>query len=268
MTTIDQEHLKKIQLEVLDAFHRFCEENGFVYSISCGTLLGAVRHGGYIPWDDDIDICMLREEYDRLMSSFPSVYEDRYKIGEISRDAAWDHPYAKMYDINTVMLENRVDSVETGISIDIFPIDRIPESPRKRKIHKRRCSLLYRMFIAKDRSLKADRALWKTLALIPLKALLLPWSRQTMCRRIDSELKRWNGTGSHRLADLDMDFNLSREFDVSLFDSISTVSFEGHQYKAFADAGSYLTALYGDYMQLPPVSQRVSHHKFKAYYKD
>ena len=80
MRTIGIEERKQIQTEILDALHTFCQETGIRYSLACGSMLGAIRHKGYIPWDDDIDIYMLREDFERLDALFPDVYQDRFEM--------------------------------------------------------------------------------------------------------------------------------------------------------------------------------------------
>ena len=101
MVELNLDQVKSIQLDVLSAIHRFCCENDIRYSLACGTLLGARRHGGYIPWDDDIDIYMLRADYDKLMSTFPAEYLGFCKIVSLERDARWDRAYAKGYHCGT-----------------------------------------------------------------------------------------------------------------------------------------------------------------------
>lgn len=122
--TIDEIH--GIALEIMKDIDRFCRANNIPYSLACGTLLGAVRHKGFIPWDDDADIFMLREDFDRFISSYHS---DKYKLMTMG--------YAKVVDPSTSVKDDST-SQDYGVFVDIFPLDRVPEEPaaQKERIHK------------------------------------------------------------------------------------------------------------------------------------
>ena len=126
MKTIELEELKQIQLDILSVIDEFCREKGIKYSMGCGTMLGAARHKGYIPWDDDIDIYLLREEYEKLIELYPNEYKN-IKIASIQRDKKWDRAWAKAYDFRTE-LQDAGNKYRIGVAIDIYPIDRVPEN--------------------------------------------------------------------------------------------------------------------------------------------
>ena len=267
MKYIDSEEMKLIQMDILDALQRFCMENGLTYSLSSGSLIGAVRHRGYIPWDDDIDVYMLRADYNRLMEKFPEVYDGRFAIGSLERNPKWDRTFAKMYDNRTVLVENRRDAVETGINIDIFPIDEVPADDTIWLRYNKRRYFFCHLFEVKDRLVRDNtRSWWKTVVLLPLKALLLPWSKRTMAERISAFAQKWNGCNSGRVYNCAWG-EVFDPFSKSLFDEIIDIPFEDRTFKCFAGYDEYLRATYGDYMKLPPEDRRVSHHKFKAWYK-
>ena len=124
MKTISTEELKRIQLDILLVFHDFCIENGLEYSLFAGTLIGAVRHKGYIPWDDDIDICMTRPNYEKFIHSFNGHFPNYY-VAAPELDWNYYAPYANVCDNRTLLLEgkNGHNGQEIGVKIDIFPID-------------------------------------------------------------------------------------------------------------------------------------------------
>ena len=135
-----EEEIKEILLDILLTFHRFCEEHDIRYSLDYGTLLGAIRHKGYIPWDDDIDVCMLRSEYEKLEHEFPKVMGNKYSFYTLNREKKWNRPYGKFYNTRTIENAKANNNVGIGIGIDVFPIDDVPDNPydfetfRKRRL--------------------------------------------------------------------------------------------------------------------------------------
>ena len=114
---ITREELKHIQLDILQSVDAFCRANGIRYSLACGTMLGAIRHRGYIPWDDDIDIYLLREDYNRLMAEFPPVYDGRVQLVSLERNPGWDMSFAKAYDNRTLYCEYAHPSEGLGVML-------------------------------------------------------------------------------------------------------------------------------------------------------
>lgn len=123
---ITMEELRAIQLDILDKIHAFCTEHGIRYSLGGGTLLGAVRHKGYIPWDDDIDIMLPRPDYERFLKEFDGKYAE-LNLQHYGNDNTCCIPFAKVYDNRTVLIEKLQKS---GIYIDVFPIDGLPEESK------------------------------------------------------------------------------------------------------------------------------------------
>ena len=125
MEEIGIDKLKQIQLDMLKDIHAFCVEHDIRYSLAFGTLLGAVRHKGYIPWDDDVDIMMPREDYNRFIRSYGN---NIYRIADMSVNPDYGLPFAKVEDVLTVIEENVEGGSVFGIYIDVFPVDYIPDN--------------------------------------------------------------------------------------------------------------------------------------------
>ena len=132
MKELTIEELKQYQLGILKVVAEYCEGNEIKYWLDCGTLLGAVRHKGYIPWDDDIDIGMLREDYDKFIYSFNSSNE-RYKVYSIENNPDFYFPHAKVLDTDTVLYEPDENGLKLNINIDIFIYDNAPDDERLTK---------------------------------------------------------------------------------------------------------------------------------------
>ena len=269
MRKIGINELKSIQLEILEAFGAYCTGRGLRYSISNGTLIGSVIYGGYIPWDDDIDVTMPRADYDRLVNEFPDLLDGRYRLLSLECNPRWDRFFAKVCDERTVMLENRRDAVETGVNIDIFPADSVPDDPRQLEKWRRRRLLIHRIYELKERRLSSPRAWWTTVLLVPAKLLLLPVGKRRLCERADREAKRWNGSASGtRVCSLVNGYHLTEPYPAGIFNSLEETVFDGRPCRRLVDYDSYLTAGYGNYMKDIPEDKQVSHHCFEAYYKD
>jgi lipopolysaccharide cholinephosphotransferase len=265
--TISIDELKVLQMDVLEAVHRFCKANNIRYSMACGTLLGAVRHKGYIPWDDDIDIYMLREDYEKFIATFPAKYEGIYTAISLETDKRWIRPYGKVYDIRTVMVENSNFGDLCGVNIDVFPIDCVPEDQQDWLHYDKYRRFFQRIFEFKIVRLSAKRNPIKNLALILGKMLLLPISTRRFGQFLSKYAQKYNASNSRCVFECVQGLFQKHPFRRTLFDDITEMPFEDRTFCAFSNFDEYLTNAYGDYMQLPPEEKRVTHHAFTAYWK-
>ena len=130
--TIDLEQQKKIQFEILKEVRDFCDNNNLTYFLGGGTLLGAIRHKGYIPWDDDIDIMMPREDYEKLLTEFNKTCDNQYKLLSYKNTEDYYYLFAKVINTKTILVEDNYKKIkDLGIYIDVFPIDYLPEDDNK-----------------------------------------------------------------------------------------------------------------------------------------
>ncbi len=265
MKEIGLEELKVLQLDVLQAVHDFCTQNGITYSLACGTALGAVRHKGYIPWDDDIDIYLLRDDYNRLMEIYPN--EGRYRLISMEVDGEWDRPYARAYDSETVLEEKRHDKKIIGIGIDVYPIDTVPEDELEWKQFDKRRRLLQNILSLKLMMFDGDRNFSKNLFLAFSKLVLLPFSRMRIAKYIDKYIKQFNEKGGNWVFESAQGMIQKNRFRRYIFEDTIPVPFEDRQFMLFENYDEYLKNGYGDYMKLPPKEKQVAHHAFKAYWK-
>ena len=264
---IDIVALKSIQLEIMDAFHKWCQENGITYFITAGTLIGALRHKGFIPWDDDIDVVMLRADYERMLSLYPK--KGRYRLYSVKTDASCVFPYAKIYDPQTVMIEGDEDGRKPiGVNIDIFPLDNATDDYKDAVQLKKDLRLLDNILGVKHLD-KANRGAVKNITVAVLRTISKCFSYSWLVRHIIKKSKRYiNNTNSRYVVNAVIYAKGEKEIlERSWFAEAVDMEFEGRKYKAPIGADAYMKRLFGDYMQLPPEDKRVSHHRFRAYYK-
>lgn len=259
--------LKVIQMDILEAIDEFCNEQNIRYSLACGTLLGAIRHKGYIPWDDDIDIYLPRTDYNRLISTFPQEYKGRYKISSLERDSEWERPYAKAYDNRTLLHEKVLMKRMIGVNIDIFPIDEVPDDEYEWKRYDRKRRLVQKLFWMKYVPASQGRSIFKKIAIFLFQVVTFFVNKRKCAYRLDKIAQQYNGSGYKRYFECCQGISQKNPFPKSLFDKIICIPFEDRRFKAFSNSNIYLKNAYGDYMKLPPEEKRVSNHNIRAYWK-
>ena len=164
--------IKEIELEILKVFHNFCKENNIRYFISHGTLLGTIRYKGFIPWDDDVDVLVPREDYDRLLAIFKD--SEKYRLLHFEKDDRFLFPYAKLCDMTTLKVENgREADLHLGVDMDIFPLDAWDDDMKKaRKEVKRQKRAMSCLGLA-----KAHKPASSTVLKLIVKSILMVFAK-------------------------------------------------------------------------------------------
>lgn len=269
MTIISEiSELRKIQMDILSYVDKTCREHNIHYSMSGGTLIGAVRHKGFIPWDDDIDIMLTRDDYNRLISAIQEKFsngERRYKVLTHDIDNDFKFPYAKVVDESTLVIEDVKGCKNFGVFIDIFPIDFIPEGKCSTLFAKQR--ILYYLLNIKRLKWEKGRSFIKNCFISLSQFFLLPLSDDMIIRKMEKVAKNASKTQTNRMSSLVWGYGKKEIVPSSIHTIHIDLPFEDRNYMAIKDYDIYLTNLFGDYMQLPPKEKQVSHHGFKAYWK-
>lgn len=262
MKKMDAEQLKKTQLEILDYVASFCDANGINYFLDSGTLIGAVRHKGYIPWDDDIDLGMLRADYDKFMSLFNTANE-RYKAYSIENNEKFLYPMCKVIDNKTVLYEL---GQTLGVNIDIFVYDNAPDDDAVlSKMYDRRDRLRY-WHIQRNYDYAHSGGALRIYMIKFVKSLLKIFPRNYFVKRIIENSKKYSKHSTKRVGNFLARARIKIDKDV-VFKSYELMEFEGKYYKVPVEYDTWLRAFYGDYMELPPLEKRISSHSVEAYYK-
>lgn len=264
MREIGKEELKKIQIAILVSIHEFCEQQGLRYSLCFGTLLGAVRHKGFIPWDDDIDIMMPRPDYEKFRATYPG-FNPHYSVQSYHIDDSYWFNFVKVYDNRTLFIES---AARNGVYVDVFPVDGFPEKQQERDSILNSVSLLLNRdlrWATKEYKVKTQRKDFILHYLKYLSRSLLVGSRQHTIKKID-DLFLSNSFDSSYLAGVFFFGRMLAIMPRSLYEQYKLIQFEGNLLYCINDTHQYLKSLYGDYMQLPPLEKRVGRHNIHAYW--
>lgn len=256
--------VRQVQLEIAREIRRVCEENGISYFLAHGTFLGAIRHGGFIPWDDDMDMGMLRQDYEKFCRIAPEKLKPEYCLQTWYTEPNYSLPFGKVMKRGTVYLENKKTSrlLENGIYVDIFPYDYAPEDPYEQKKLAASLLSLYRMKLMKSGYkpwLENDRIIWKKrigYLYYQMKSLFV--GQQTLARDYDTLAVAIHDSGviCERNGRTNPNY-----YERSLIEELAEYAFEGETFKGPKNYDAYLTNLYGDYMVLPPEGQRENRHQ-------
>lgn len=231
--SIEEKH--EIILEIMKDIDKFCRDNDIPYTISAGTMLGAVRHGGFIPWDDDADLFMLREDFDRFAREYKSK---RYHLLYNTRtdDEFLATGFIKVSDPDTVVVD-KTTRTSYGVYVDIFPLDDVPADPKEQhKYMHEIMSLHNRLYHRQQRDL---------ISFIKAYRHSLDW----WWNKLDSKVHSGEHADSGWVAQAIGTNNYRTVLRRDVFDNLKDIEFEGHKFLGFSDPHSYLEMLYGpDYM--------------------
>lgn len=261
MTEIRLEELKQLEVEILKFIRKICNDNGIKYYLGYGTLIGAIRHRGFIPWDDDIDIMVPVEQYEKLLQL---VSEDsgRYSVLSWNRTPNYFYPFAKVIDTKTKLIELDEEPIEQlGVYIDIFPIVGIPSNVICYKLYKLRMKALRREWhyaCVKDFN-KGESALRNLVRRVRF-SIAKKKGLQYWLKKIDKLQKNMPSIDSAMVGDM---FSSRTE---NFLNERLEAEFENDFFSVPAKYHELLMSCYGDYMKLPLEDQRVSNHNFKAWY--
>ncbi len=258
ITDKELKQIQEIQVELISEVDRICKKCGIHYNMVGGTMLGAVRHGGHIPWDDDADIGFLREEYEKFRKACRTELDhEKYYMQDFRDTDGYRWGYGKLRRKGTSFVRNGQEFMpyEQGIFIDLMPFDNVPDGYISRRIHFAECFVFRKMLWAKvgarNENNKALRIWYQLLALIPEKKLKHAYeSFINKGRHKKTQLVRILTFPTPKHC-----YGYNREW----YTQLRKYSFSGKEFPGAKDYSGYLSVKYGDYMKLPPEEKRKVH---------
>lgn len=268
--SISFEERRKIALDILRYINSICRQNNIQYSLFSGTALGAIRHGGFIPWDDDIDIALLAPDYERLTKILRN--DDRYRL-LLPENGKYNRFFAKLCDKNSHVSQDSYNDIEElGIWVDIFPLNNAGNDLEEAKKFAQLCKKREKKFVdfvgAKhyyQASKKSYEIIKRPLFFIPAQLYRAGWEQNKM-RTL--ELMRSKNDRPMRYVSSNTVCAGCEVFEKDLFDHLVEVPFEDGSYLIVRDFDKFLNIKYGDYMTLPPEEERVPHHLGKYQWRE
>jgi lipopolysaccharide cholinephosphotransferase len=260
MEVLTSEQTKRELVIMMDWFHKFCEQNELPYTAIGGTLLGAIRHKGFIPWDDDIDLAMTRDTYIKLLDLKEDIQKTGYYDLVTIDDGSSSIPFIKLINKRIRVQESFFDSDSWSyLWLDVFPFDTIPEDAGKQKRLFKIAKILWKILLLRrvNRKLIKVNSL-KKLAIFFISPLFIFVTPEYLGMKISMMGQRYNGEKSELVGCVNLG-NRGSVMKKEVFEDTILLPFENIQIRAIVNYDIYLRNTYGDYMSLPDKNKQVNH---------
>lgn len=254
--------LQKVELDLFRCFAETCEKLNLPYFLVCGSALGAARHGGFIPWDDDMDVGMYREDYNKFMELAPAILPDGIFLQNYKTDPAFPAVFAKLRNSNTTYIETGAKELKInhGIYIDIFPLDGYPEKRSEQK----KLAFLKEMYLRQLNAAFSVPKTFKGKMLVSALRLLGYHKRSAkIAAKYEALISKYPAKGSKIICN-HCTWYKSRDFiSAEFYGKGSDAVYEGVKARVPEKCDEYLTALYGDWRTPPPPEKQRGHHFYE-----
>lgn len=258
MTEIQQKLLL-----MLASFHNICDEKRLRYYIIGGTALGAMRHGGFIPWDDDVDVGMPREDYEELKKYVSKRRFGHYIFEYPGQKKDYVYPFGKMYDTTTTLVENTKYKTRRGIFLDIFPLDGIGDNYEEAITNFRKIDRLVNLLMTCVCAIRKNRRTYKNIAILLMR--LIPdfiINESLIIKKIETKSASLSYDKCKYVANLMGNWHEKEIVERKWLGNPKECRFEEITVMCPENCDAYLSSLYGKWRELPPTNKQVSHHDF------
>ena len=267
MKKLTLDEIRGLELELMDAFTKLCEQNDIYFTLGGGTLLGAIRHQGFIPWDDDIDVMMPRRDYERMLRLWKQhESNERFLMLKTDGDKVFTgNSFATLVDTSATMVkENQKDiDVPHGIVTDVFPLDGCPDSKWQRYLQYYH-AMMYSLYITEVVPSKHG-GLIKFVSSVLLKLVPSRERRTKIWKKHEKKMTRYGFRTHKKSTELCAGPGyMVNEYPQEAFAEVIYHEFEGLQMPIPKGYDAYLKMAFGDYMELPPEDKQVPHHDLVA----
>ncbi len=268
--TLNQSELEKVQkieFDMLLELDRICRKHNIKYVLAYGTLIGALRHKGFIPWDDDIDVCMLRQDYIRFKEICKTELNEKYFYQSHDTDAEYYHLFDKIRANGTIFKETFLKNynIHHGVYIDIFPVDILPESNLKRKIQYYKVLFLRIGLMSKYMVIDARSGIKKYMAML-LQILYKPFSLDFLYKNAFKVMTQYNNSNGTITRGFYQSYkNRKIVFPIEYYKRTKEICFGGGKFIVSKYSHKMLRTIYGNYMEFPPENERVTVHTLEEF---
>ena len=246
--------------EMLVYFDEFCEKHGLRYSLAEGTCLGAVREHDFIPWDDDLDVGMLRSDFDKLFELWDKHGDkERFSLYRTNKDFCAYVPIGLMRNNSTTYIrefEKGLEDRNLGVKIDIAPLDEIPDDPKLRKKQLRYAHFYALFMMGRKPRNKRKKKILNVGANLLMDVFRWKWARNLVLKIVEPQVKKYNGTGCSQVAINGLGIGRGGLWKMTDITELMKIPFHGKEFYVPAEYDDFLTRGYGDYMQRPKVEKR------------
>ncbi len=262
----DLDDIKALEVDILSKFDDFCTKHNLKYCLTGGSLLGAVRHGGIIPWDDDIDIGMFRPDYNRLLK-LASEMPEECRLFSIEKGDRSARLYGRICNMKYVSVDKYYEAnLSNYFGIDIFPLEAVPSDKKEFANFAKKVRLLRRMFIFSNSALFKGNGFLRAYVLKPIPIIICKIiGAKRIYRMFRNLIDKIDYDNAEYIALLTGQYTENEQYPKDKYYDLTRIDFEGLKLPAMVTYDEYLTRLYGDYMQLPDEAHRQPHHSFDLY---
>lgn len=269
MNKMSLDEMKNAQTEMLKYIDMICRENKIDYFLIGGSLIGAIRHNGFIPWDDDIDIGLTKENFDKLYEVLKNSDNGRYKLFDNSLQEDYYYPFAKLIDTNTYLNENQFRSISNyGVYIDIFAYFNMPLEEKKRMKHYNKIKNIQRKLFYYSMKNPFNSGVIKNILKFPLVLEARLEGIDRILKKYNKLLLKYNNVEKKYLIANWPVYKPECEIqEYSMIKEVCYHKFENIEALIPKEYDKFLRKVFGNYMKLPPEEKRVSHHDIDVFWK-